>query len=65
MEKTVLIGVITNDQGVEKSTDYLDELAFLTKTAGGSVNKVFTQNLIIQILKHLLARGRLTKSGTI
>ena len=45
MEKTVLVGVITNDQGVEKSMDYLDELAFLTKTAGGSVYKVFTQKL--------------------
>ena len=44
MEKTVLVGVITNDQGVEKSMDYLDELAFLTKTAGGSVIRYSLKN---------------------
>ena len=45
MEKTVLVGIITNDQSYEKSMDYLDELKFLTFTAGGFVNKVFTQKL--------------------
>ena len=45
MEKTVLVGIITNDQGYEKSMDYLEELDFLTVTAGGFVNKIFTQKL--------------------
>ena len=45
MEKTVLIGIITHEQGFEKSMDYLDELAFLTMTAGGTVTKIFTQKL--------------------
>ena len=45
MEKTVLIGIITHEQGLEKSMDYLDELAFLTMTAGGTVTKTFTQKL--------------------
>ena len=45
LEKTVLVGIITNDQGYKKSMDYLQELEFLTVTAGGFVNKVFTQKL--------------------
>ena len=38
-EKAVLIGVITQQQDESKSTEYLDELEFLTKTAGGSCCK--------------------------
>ena len=59
MEKTVLVGVITNDQGIEKSMDYLDELAFLTKTAGGSVNKVFTQKLNNPNPKTFIGEGKI------
>lgn len=61
MEKTVLVGVITNDQGVEKSMDYLDELAFLTKTAGGSVNKVFTQKLNNPNPKTFIGEGKINE----
>ena len=61
MEKTVLIGVITNDQGVEKSMDYLDELAFLTKTAGGSVYKVFTQKLNNPNPKTFIGEGKINE----
>ena len=42
-EKVVLIGVINQQQDEEKSSEYLDELAFLTYTAGGEVIKRFTQ----------------------
>jgi len=35
LEKTILIGVITRDQNEDKSKEYLDELEFLTYTAGG------------------------------
>jgi len=59
LEKTVLVGVITNDQGIEKSMDYLDELAFLTKTAGGSVNKVFTQKLNNPNPKTFIGEGKI------
>ena len=61
MEKTVLGGVITNDQGVEKSMDYLDELAFLTKTAGGSVYKVFTQKLNNPNPKTFIGEGKINE----
>ena len=61
MEKTVLVGVITNDQGVEKSMDYLDELAFLTKTAGGSVYKVFTQKLNNPNPKTFIGEGKINQ----
>ena len=61
MEKTVLVGVITNDQGVEKSIDYLDELSFLTKTAGGSVYKVFTQKLNNPNPKTFIGEGKINE----
>ena len=61
MEKTVLVGVITNDQGVEKSMDYLVELAFLTKTAGGSVYKVFTQKLNNPNPKTFIGEGKINE----
>ena len=61
MEKTVLVGVITNDQGVEKSMDYLDELAFLTKTAGGTVFKVFTQKLNNPNPKTFIGEGKINE----
>ena len=61
MEKTVLVGVITNDQGVEKSMDYLEELAFLTKTAGGSVYKVFTQKLNNPNPKTFIGEGKINE----
>lgn len=59
MEKTVLIGVITIDQGIEKAMDYLDELAFLTLTAGGTVNKIFTQKLNNPIPKTFIGEGKI------
>ncbi len=45
LEQTILIGLITSDQDAEKSGEYLDELAFLTHTAGGEVVKRFTQKM--------------------
>jgi GTP-binding protein HflX len=59
LEKTVLIGVITIDQGIEKAMDYLDELAFLTLTAGGTVNKIFTQKLNNPNPKTFIGEGKI------
>ncbi len=61
MEKTVLIGIITNDQGYEKSIDYLEELAFLTVTAGGDVNKIFTQKLNNPNPKTFIGEGKINE----
>jgi GTPase len=44
-EKTVIIGIITQSQSEEKLAEYLDELEFLTFTAGGEVIKRFSQKM--------------------
>ena len=61
MEKTVLIGIITHEQGIEKSMDYLDELAFLTMTAGGTVTKTFTQRLNNPNPKTFIGEGKINE----
>ena len=43
IEKSVLISVVTQQQNEEKVKEYLDELEFLTFTAGGEAIKRFTQ----------------------
>ena len=43
LEKAVLVGIITKAQNDAQSKEYLDELEFLTYTAGGVVVKRFTQ----------------------
>lgn len=45
IEKTVLVGIITQDQTEDKLNEYLDELEFLTYTAGGEVVKRFMQKM--------------------
>jgi len=61
LEKTVLIGIITHEQGLEKSMDYLDELAFLTMTAGGTVTKIFTQKLNNPNPKTFIGEGKINE----
>ena len=61
MEKTVIIGIITHEQGLEKSMDYLDELAFLTMTAGGTVTKTFTQKLNNPNPKTFIGEGKINE----
>lgn len=58
-EKVVLIGVITQYQDEEKSNEYLDELEFLTLTAGGKVIKRFTQKLENPNPKTFIGAGKL------
>jgi len=43
IEKAVLVSVITQEQDEDKVKEYLDELDFLTLTAGGKAVKRFTQ----------------------
>ncbi len=61
MEKTILVGIITKDQTYEKSIDYLEELAFLTETAGGIVDKIFTQKLINPNPKTFIGEGKINE----
>jgi len=59
LEKTIIIGVITKDQNQEKSKEYLDELEFLTFTAGGDVVKRFTQKMDIPNPKTFIGKGKM------
>jgi len=59
LEKAVLIGVITQDQDEEKSKEYLDELEFLTYTAGGDVLKRFTQKVDMPNPKTFIGSGKM------
>jgi len=58
-EKVVLIGVITQFQDETKSKEYLDELEFLTLTAGGVVIKRFVQRVDKPNPKTFLGIGKL------
>jgi len=59
LEKAVLIGVITKDQNEDKSKEYLDELEFLTYTAGGEVVKRFTQKMDMPNPKTFIGTGKI------
>ena len=61
IEKTVLIGIITQYQNEEKIKEYLDELAFLTLTAGGEVVHRFTQKLNHPDPKTFVGSGKLNE----
>ena len=58
-EKVVLIGVITQFQDESKSKEYLDELEFLTLTAGGIALKRFVQKVDKPNPKTFLGIGKL------
>ena len=58
-EKVVLVGVITSTQNEEKVNEYLDELAFLTYTAGGEVIKRFTQRMETPHPKTFIGTGKM------
>lgn len=61
MENTVLVGIVTQAQGVEKSKDYLDELDFLTTTAGGKVVKRFVQKMNMANPKTFIGSGKISE----
>ena len=58
-EKVVLIGLISQYQNEEKSNEYLDELEFLTLTAGGKAVKRFVQKLDTPNPKTFIGTGKL------
>ena len=59
LEKVVLIGAITKDQDEKRSKEYLDELEFLTYTAGGEVVKRFTQKMDMPNPKTFIGSGKM------
>jgi len=58
-EKTVIVGIITQKQDEERLTEYLDELEFLTFTAGGEVVKRFFQKMERPNPKTFLGTGKM------
>jgi GTP-binding protein hflX len=58
-EKVVLVGIINQQQNEEKSKEYLDELEFLTYTAGGEVIARFTQRMDSANSKTFIGTGKI------
>jgi len=58
-ETAVLIGIINQYQDEDKSKEYLDELEFLTYTAGGEVLKRFQQKLDKPNPKTFIGSGKI------
>lgn len=58
-EKAVLVGVILKDQTTEQAEEYLDELAFLSETAGAKTVKRFTQKLAHPDSRTFVGKGKL------
>lgn len=58
-ETAVLVAVSTQKQGVEKTKEYLDELAFLASTSGVMTLMTFTQNLSRPDNKTYVGKGKL------
>ena len=59
LERAVLIGVITKSQNEDKSQEYLDELEFLTYTAGGEVIKRYVQKMEFPNPKTFIGTGKI------
>ena len=58
-QKTVLVGVVTSDQTEQQLNEYLDELAFLSATAGVIAVKRFTQKLAHPDPRSFVGKGKL------
>jgi GTP-binding protein HflX len=58
-EKAVLVGIINKDQEEDLVNEYLDELAFLTETAGAIPVKKFTQRIDRPNPKTFVGSGKL------
>lgn len=58
-ETAVLVGLITKDQDEAKAKEYLEELEFLTDTAGAVVKKHFLQRLDIPNHATFVGKGKL------
>lgn len=58
-EKAILIGIVTKNQDEKKLKEFLDELEFLTYTAGGEVVKRFTQKMDMPNSKTFIGTGKM------
>ena len=58
-ERVILVGLITRFQDAEKVNEYLDELAFLSETAGAITVKRFIQKLDSPDSRTFVGKGKL------
>lgn len=58
-EKSIVVGIVTQNQSEDKLKEYLDELEFLTYTAGGTVIKRFSQKMDKPNPKTFVGTGKL------
>ena len=58
-ENTVLVGVTNSSQDEFKLNEYLEELEFLTRTAGGTVVKKFKQKVVNPNPKFFIGKGKM------
>ena len=58
-EKAILIGLVTPDITKAQAFEYLDELAFLAKTAGAKPVRHFTQSLSSPDNKTFIGKGKI------
>ena len=58
-ENTVLVGVVNDSQDEEKLSEFLEELEFLSVTAGGNVVKKFTQKINTPNPRTFIGKGKI------
>ncbi|PIE86380.1 MAG: GTPase HflX [Bacteroidia bacterium] len=61
VEKAILIGIINQQQSEKEVDEYLQELAFLTETAGANPVKKFTQKLMQPDRRTFVGSGKLNE----
>ena len=64
MEKTILVGLVNRNQDHIKCQEYLDELEFLSFTAGGTVAQRFTQRIENPNPATLIGKGKMDEIST-
>ena len=58
-ERSVLVGIINDSQNEEKLDEFLEELEFLSVTAGGKVVKKFKQKINTPNPKTFIGKGKI------
>ncbi len=58
-DRAILVSVCTQNQTMERTQEYLNELAFLLETAGGISEKVFIQKLERPDVRTYVGKGKL------
>lgn len=61
IERTILIGLVTNRENADRIDDYLDELALLVDTAGGITVKRFVQRIDAPDQRTFVGSGKLNE----